>query len=58
MEYQSLKIYNDISGIRIRTEFNLKNKIVLGMSSWFHKERKGFDILLKRSVIWMIFFYC
>ena len=38
---------NDISGIRIRTAFNLKNKIVLGMSSWFHKERKGFDILFK-----------
>lgn len=36
-----------ISGENIRNKFGLKHKIVLGISSWFHKERKGFDILFK-----------
>jgi len=36
---------NDISGETIRKNFNLSGKIVLGLSTWFHKERKGFDIL-------------
>lgn len=34
-----------ITGSMVRDSFNLKNKIVIGMSTWFHKERKGFDIL-------------
>ena len=44
----SITIPSDLSlktGVIIRDSFNLKNKIVLGMSTWFHKERKGFDIL-------------
>jgi glycosyltransferase involved in cell wall biosynthesis len=36
-----------ISGEKIRSQLGLQNKIVLGISSWFHKERKGFDILFK-----------
>lgn len=36
-----------ISGNYIRNQFGLKDKIILGISSWFHKERKGFDILFK-----------
>lgn len=36
-----------ITGDNIRERFGLKDKIVLGVSSWFHKERKGFDILFK-----------
>lgn len=36
-----------ISGDNIRNEFRLKDKIVLGISSWFHKERKGFDVLFE-----------
>ncbi|MDZ7624059.1 MAG: glycosyltransferase [Ignavibacteriaceae bacterium] len=36
-----------ISGDKIRNQFGLKDKIVLGISSWFHKERKGFDILFE-----------
>jgi|GEM_PF-1128793 len=36
-----------ISGERIRNQFGLKEKFVLGISSWFHKERKGFDILFE-----------
>jgi glycosyltransferase involved in cell wall biosynthesis len=36
-----------ISGERIRNQFGMKDRIVLGISSWFHKERKGFDILFK-----------
>lgn len=35
----------NISGKSVRDKFNLKDKVVLGMSTWFHKERKGFDIL-------------
>jgi glycosyltransferase involved in cell wall biosynthesis len=38
---------SDISGGNIRGKFGLKDKVVLGMSTWFHKERKGFDILFK-----------
>jgi len=36
-----------ISGDKIRNQFGLNDKIVLGISSWFHKERKGFDILFE-----------
>lgn len=36
-----------ISGDKIRNQFGLKDKILLGISSWFHKERKGFDILFE-----------
>jgi glycosyltransferase involved in cell wall biosynthesis len=47
-------IYNGISvpdnlqqvnGDKVINELKLNNKIVLGLSTWFHKERKGFDIL-------------
>ncbi|HZW39291.1 MAG TPA: glycosyltransferase family 4 protein [Ignavibacteriaceae bacterium] len=38
---------NDISGTSIKEKFNLQDKTVLGVSAWFHKERKGFDILFK-----------
>ncbi|HEX7358105.1 MAG TPA: glycosyltransferase, partial [Ignavibacteriaceae bacterium] len=44
----SITIPSDISAITgsmVRDSLNLKNKIVIGMSTWFHKERKGFDIL-------------
>ncbi|MFO7445250.1 MAG: glycosyltransferase [Ignavibacteriaceae bacterium] len=34
-----------ISGESVRKKFNPGNKIILGLSTWFHKERKGFDIL-------------
>jgi len=34
-----------ISGEKILNQYGMKDKIVLGISSWFHKERKGFDIL-------------
>jgi glycosyltransferase involved in cell wall biosynthesis len=36
-----------ISGNNIRNQYGLKDKIILGISSWFHKERKGFDILFE-----------
>ena len=36
-----------LSGEKIRNQFGIKARIVLGISSWFHKERKGFDILFK-----------
>jgi len=36
-----------ISGDVIRKQLRLQDKIVLGISSWFHKERKGFDILFE-----------
>jgi len=48
--YNTTEIPDDISKISgndIRTQFGLKDKIVLGISSWFHKERKGFDILFE-----------
>jgi glycosyltransferase involved in cell wall biosynthesis len=38
---------SNISGERIRNQFGIKDRIVLGISSWFHKERKGFDILFE-----------
>ncbi len=38
---------NDISGDEIKNKYSLNSKIVLGLSTWFHKERKGFDILFK-----------
>lgn len=38
---------NEISGKSIRDKYNFADKIVLGNSAWFHKERKGFDILFK-----------
>lgn len=38
---------SNISGDNIRNQSGLKDKIVLGISSWFHKERKGFDILFE-----------
>ena len=38
---------SEINGKSMREKFELNNKVVLGMSSWFHKERKGFDILFK-----------
>jgi glycosyltransferase involved in cell wall biosynthesis len=44
----SISIPNELStinGTSIRGKYNLNDKIVLGMSTWFHKERKGFDIL-------------
>jgi hypothetical protein len=36
-----------ISGKNVKEKNPLSNKIVLGLSTWFHKERKGFDILFK-----------
>jgi glycosyltransferase involved in cell wall biosynthesis len=36
---------SNITGKNIQNQFGLNNKIVLGISSWFHKERKGFDVL-------------
>ncbi len=36
-----------INGNSIRKKYNLNNKIVIGLSTWFHKERKGFDILFE-----------
>jgi glycosyltransferase involved in cell wall biosynthesis len=38
---------NEISGEEVRNKYPLNNKMVLGLSTWFHKERKGFDILFK-----------
>jgi len=38
---------SNISGDKFRNQFGLKEKFVLGISSWFHKERKGFDILFE-----------
>lgn len=37
----------NISGLNIRNQLGINDKIVLGISSWFHKERKGFDILFE-----------
>ncbi|MDH3269264.1 MAG: glycosyltransferase [Ignavibacteria bacterium] len=48
--HNTTEIPDDISkitGNNIRNQFGLKDKIVLGISSWFHKERKGFDILFE-----------
>jgi glycosyltransferase involved in cell wall biosynthesis len=38
---------SNISGDNISNQFGLQEKFVLGISSWFHKERKGFDILFE-----------
>jgi glycosyltransferase involved in cell wall biosynthesis len=38
---------NKVSGKKIREHYNVENKIVLGLSTWFHKKRKGFDVLFK-----------
>lgn len=38
---------DSISGSAIRQKYSFERKIVLGLSTWFHKERKGFDILFK-----------
>lgn len=38
---------NEISGESVRKNNPFSNRIVLGLSTWFHKERKGFDILFK-----------
>jgi glycosyltransferase involved in cell wall biosynthesis len=36
-----------ISGEVVRKKYPFNGKVVLGLSTWFHKERKGFDILFK-----------
>ena len=38
---------SEINGNKIRDKYKLDDKIILGISSWFHKERKGFDILFE-----------
>ncbi len=38
---------DSISGETVRKKYPFDGKIVLGLSTWFHKERKGFDILFK-----------
>ena len=38
---------DSISGAAIRKKYPFEGKIVLGLLTWFHKERKGFDILFK-----------
>ena len=38
---------DSINGDAIRKNYPFDGKIVLGLSTWFHKERKGFDILFK-----------
>lgn len=46
--YNGISIPNNIdefSGELVKQNYNLSSKIVLGLSTWFHKERKGFDIL-------------
>ena len=46
--YNGIKIPEnlaDINGNAVREKFQLSDKKVLGLSTWFHKERKGFDIL-------------
>jgi len=46
--YNGISIPKDINEIRgelVRKNLNLSGTIVLGLSTWFHKERKGFDIL-------------
>ncbi len=41
------KNFSTISGDNVRIKFEIKDKIILGISSWFHKERKGFDVLFE-----------
>ncbi len=38
---------DEIQGGEVKEKYSLNDKIVLGLSTWFHKERKGFDILFK-----------
>jgi len=38
---------SSITGDAIRKQLGVNDKIILGISSWFHKERKGFDILFE-----------
>jgi glycosyltransferase involved in cell wall biosynthesis len=38
---------DSISGEVVRNKYPFNGKVVLGLSTWFHKERKGFDILYK-----------
>ncbi len=38
---------NEIQGAEVKNKYSLNDKIVLGLSTWFHKERKGFDILFR-----------
>jgi glycosyltransferase involved in cell wall biosynthesis len=38
---------DQITGSVIRDKFGLNGKTVIGCSAWFHKQRKGFDILFK-----------
>lgn len=38
---------DEIQGDEIRNRYSLNGRIVLGLSTWFHRERKGFDILFK-----------
>jgi glycosyltransferase involved in cell wall biosynthesis len=37
----------NISGKSVREKFIPNGKFVIGLSTWFHKERKGFDILFQ-----------
>ncbi len=46
--YNGIKIPENLdskTGDEIRSKYSLNGKIVLGLSTWFHKERKGFDLL-------------
>lgn len=36
---------NGLSGDSVKEKYGLKGKFAVGMSAWFHKKRKGFDIL-------------
>jgi glycosyltransferase involved in cell wall biosynthesis len=38
---------DEVSGKQIREKYEIDKSIVLGLSTWFHKERKGFDILFR-----------
>jgi glycosyltransferase involved in cell wall biosynthesis len=38
---------SDVDGRRVRRELNIDSNVVLGVSAWFHKKRKGFDILFE-----------
>lgn len=38
---------NEISGENIKAEYGLSGKTIIGLSAWFHKQRKGFDVLFK-----------
>ncbi len=36
---------DEITGSLIKEKYKIQEKVVLGLSTWFHKERKGFDVL-------------